>query len=469
MVTATKAMRRALALAAVTGLLMVIGVAPSAAVPRWAFDAARDIAPPDTPPASVYPMKQTRQCGQSAVLADSQFTQIPASVAFGVDALHAFARGDGQVVAVIDSGVSKVSRLANLTGGGDYLTGSDGLEDCDHHGTLVAGIIAAQPSSQDGFIGVAPGAALISIRQTSGQFTEDTAAMPGAPLLSAADKSAANMLTLAKSIVHAANLGATVINLSLVACVDAGHLPDLRVLAGALKYANVDKNVVIVAAAGNKNGQTCQDNPGYDPNTPTDSRNWTGTQSVALPAYFDDFVLSVGGTTLTGDPYANSMPGPWVGVAAPADNIVSLDPTEPAPGALVNALINEKGEPGPVNGTSYAAAYVSGLAALVRERHPDLTAHQVITRIKATAHTPSNSISNVFGAGIVDPVAALTAVLPPGPPVAAGIPAAAAEKYVPPPPPDTLARNTAALVIAAAVVVLAAATIIGMARRGKSR
>lgn len=448
----------------VIALLTALLAAPGArATTPWTFDAAADIAPPDTPPGPVYPMVQKRQCGQSAVLENSQFASIPAESAFNVDKLHTFARGDGQIVAVIDSGVQPVTRLPGVIPGGDYVGKGNGLEDCDHHGTLVAGIIAGQPSINDGFVGVAPGATIMSIRQLSAQWELDNPPQDLTP----ADKSTANLLTLAKSIVHAANLGATVINMSLTACVDAGHLPDLRTLAGALYYAAVVKNVVIIAAAGNTGGETCKSNPEYDPNSPGDPRNWTLAGSVSIPAYFDAFVLSIGGTTLTGDPYANSMPGPWVGAGAPAVEIASLDPTEPQPGALVNALVKD-GNPVALNGTSYAAAYVSGLAALIRELHPELTANQVIDRIKRTAHSPANSITNILGNGIVDPVAALTNKLESGPIVAAGIPPKPAEKYAPPPPQDTMARNITAIVVAAAAVLLAAAAIIGLARRKKA-
>ncbi len=444
--------------------------APASAIPPWEFDPASNIAPPDTPPAAVYKMKRNRECGQSAVLENSQFETIPAQEAFNVKKLHTFARGDGQTVAVIGSGVARVSRLPNVIPGGDYVGDSNGLEDCDHHETLVAGIIAGQPSVNDGFVGVAPGATVLTIRQQSVQYTEDTS-VPENQNLSPADKSAANMLTLAKSIVHAANMGATVINMSLTACVDAGHLPDLRVLAGALYYAAVEKNVVIVAAAGNTGGNTCKTNPEYDPSNPGDLRNWAQAQSVSIPSYFDRFVLSVGGTAPAsseadtwGDPYANSMPGPWVGVAAPAANIVSLDPSEPQPGALVNALM-QNGNPVAENGTSFAAAYVSGLAALIRELNPGLTSNQVINRIKRTAHSPSSSVTNVFGSGIVDPVQALTRKGNDGPIVAPGIPSKAAEPYAAAVPPDTLARNVAIGVIGSAVAIVVAAYIVAMARR----
>ena len=69
----------------------------------------------------------------------------------------------------------------------------------------------------------------------------------------------------------------------------------------------------------------------------------------------------------------------------------------------------------PIAGTSFSAAYVSGLAALVRQRFPELTAAQVMNRITATARHPGGGADNVVGAGVVDPVAALTWDVPPGP------------------------------------------------------
>jgi membrane-anchored mycosin MYCP len=450
-----QALSRIAALAATLLLAAPLGLAPAAsAIPQPTIDPAIDVAPPDGDPAPTVRMKQSTVCATSAVLTDSQFATIPASAVFEVNELHHFARGDGQVVAVIDSGVQPVSRLPRLRGGGDYIVSGDGLSDCDHHGTLIAGIIAADASPNDGFIGVAPTAEIISIRQTSAAFQEDD---PPAGW-SQADRSAANLSALAKSIVHAANLGATVINMSVTACVDAGSPVDLRALAGALYYAAVVKNVVIVAAAGNIGHQTCQTNPGFDPANPSDHRNWDGVRSVSLPSYFSDLVLSIGGTTLTGDPYVNTMPGPWVGAAAPAMNIVSLDPTEPTPGALTNAEI-VKGAPIPLNGTSFATGYVSGLAALIREKYPDLTAHQVINRIIATAHTPAKGLNNAFGAGPIDPVAALTNQISAGDPIAPGVPSVHAPNPKPVPPPDHTARTAAFITLGVAAAVLVALTL----------
>jgi membrane-anchored mycosin MYCP len=425
------------------------GVATAHAIEAYQIQPERDTPPPDDSPGPELPMRQAYECVTSAVISGAQFDTAPINEVFGVDELHKFARGDGQVVAVIDSGVQPVSRLPRLRGAGDYIMRGDGLSDCDHHGTLVAGIIAAQPAPGDGFSGVAPGAEIVSIRQTSAEFTEDNPPRGYGD----AERSAANMRTLARSIVHAANQGATVMNLSITACVDASHMGDVRNLAGALYYASVVKDVVVITAAGNTGGSTCQENPGPDPSNPSDPRNWAGVVSVSLPSYFSDLVLSVGGETLTGDAYVHSMPGPWVGAAAPAINVISLDPTEPNPGALVNAVM-DKDEAKPLNGTSYSSAYVAGLAALIREKYPRLTARQVINRITKTAHTPADGLNNVFGYGVVDAVAALTSTIPTGDLIAPGVPPAKAPPPSPPPPVDHTARNMAlvSLAVAAAAI-----------------
>ncbi|MFP3468411.1 S8 family serine peptidase, partial [Leifsonia sp. SIMBA_070] len=71
---------------------------------------------------------------------------------------------------VIDTGVTRHPRLPRVQAGGDYVSRTDGTDDCDGHGTLVAGIIAAQPSPTDAFAGVAPESSIIAIRQSSGAF-----------------------------------------------------------------------------------------------------------------------------------------------------------------------------------------------------------------------------------------------------------------------------------------------------------
>ncbi len=123
------------------------------------------------------------------------------------------------------------------------------------------------------------------------------------------------------------------------------------------------------------------------------------------------------------------MSGPWLGAAAPAENIVALG----YDGAPTNALQGQDG-PIPIAGTSFAAAYVSGLAALLKQRFPDLTPAQIMNRITATARHPGGGVDNYVGAGVIDPVAALTWDVPAGPEtVPYEVKQLPPPEYVPPP------------------------------------
>jgi membrane-anchored mycosin MYCP len=458
----TRAPRRAGAIAvAVATLFAAVPAPPAAALKPWVFNPAVDIAPPDGPPGPDLPMKQSYACAASGQLQGSQFDSVPLETVWGVRELHGFSTGRGQTVAVIDSGVNRNERLPRLLGGGDYIGGSDGLSDCDHHGTLVAGIVAAQPRPGDGFVGIAPDSSIISIRQTSEVFRVDSSNADEA------SQSASNLNTLARAIVHAAAMNATVINISVTSCLPINRPVDLHPLAGALYYAAVVKNAVVVTSTGNINSG-CTPNPGPDPAAPSDPRGWSSVTTLSLPSMFSDFVLSVGGTSLTGDPYVKTMPGPWVGVAAPAINVVSLDPSK-VTGELVNAQITDKG-PEAIAGTSFASAAVAGLAALIRQRYPELTAHQVIERIRRTARSSSQVVSTLTGSGVVDPMAALTGpvdlsipmVSPAVEPVA-GVPGA------PPPPPDNTGRNVALAATVALGSAVFVVLVVSLARGGRRR
>jgi membrane-anchored mycosin MYCP len=224
-----------------------------------------------------------------------------------------------------------------------------------------------------------------------------------------------------------------------------------------LKYAAVQKDAVIVAAAGNIRGglaagSTCESNPG----------NWAGVTSVSIPSWWQPFVLSVGSTTATGEPSEFTMGGPWLGIAAPGENIVSL--SNGPGGGLANGLPNDQGEMFPVSGTSYAGAYVSGVVALVRSKFPDLTATQVIHRVTATAHGAARSPSNLVGAGGVDAVAALTWDVADAP----GANSAAVRQVAAPPTPpaeDTTPRSIAFIGTAVLAVMVLTAVAIGAHRR----
>lgn len=304
-----------------------------------------------------------------------------------------FTRGAGQTVAVIDTGVSRHPRLAGrLVDGGDFVGAQGGLLDCDGHGTLVAGIVAAAPDPATGFVGVAPDARVLSIRQSSA--TVATTAADGA-----ATDGGGNVDTLAAAVVRATRLGATVINISEAACVpvaEAGR--GLAVLRAAVRAA-VDANVVVVAAAGNAGSGACVQSPeGRSPG------------QVVAPAWFGDDVLSVGYTRRDGLPAPASIRGPWVSLAAPGSEIVSLDPA--GPGLVDTVTPIGAGRPIAIEGTSFAAPYVSGVVALVRARYPGLDARQVMARVTSSADRPASGRDDAVGAGTVDPVAAVADVRP---------------------------------------------------------
>ncbi len=436
--------------------------------PAYGIDPPRvdpAVPPPAGTPGPVAPMEQRGPCSTSGVIPGSDpGITTPSRAMLNLPAAWQFSRGDGQLVAVIDTGVRPGPRLPNLEAGGDYVESTDGLTDCDGHGTLVAGIIAGQPGD-DGFSGVAPGARVVSIRVTSAKFSPRTPG--GDPLLAQASLEVA---TLSRAIVHAADLGARVINISAITCLPADRPVDQAALGAAIRYAAVDKDAVIVAAAGNTGpteavggGTNCESNPLTDLGRPADQRNWASVNSVSIPSWWQPYVLSVASLTADGQPSKFTMAGPWVGIAAPGENIVSLSNRDGS--GLANGLPNDHQQQIPLSGTSYAAGYVSGVAALVRSKYPGLTATQVVRRITATAHNGARAPSNVVGAGTVDPAAALTWELPASPET--GVPPV---KPVAAPPAPARKDNTPRTVAfagtaALALVVAAVAAVSAIAAR----
>ncbi|MGB3010866.1 MAG: type VII secretion-associated serine protease mycosin [Mycobacterium sp.] len=443
------------------------------------------LVPPDGRPGPEQPMRQSNLCARTTLTAVPDVTlPTPGFAMLNVRRAWQHSTGNGVTVALIDTGVNPHPRLPVLPGG-DYVMGGDGLTDCDAHGTIVASLITAAPSgipmppplppnpprtvavdapevsgAPDGVAGVAPHAALISIRQSSRAFEPVNQGFRDG----AGHRKAGTVATLARAVVHAANSGADVINVSVAACVAAADPLDQRMIGAAVWYAATVTDAVIVAAAGNASEDGCAQNPVSAPMAVGGSRDWSGVTTVSSPSWFSDYVLSVGAVDETGAPIAKSLAGPWVGVAAPGTSIVGLSPETGGP---VNAYPPVRpGEPDVgFWGTSFAAAYVSGVAALVRAKYPELSAHQVINRILQTAHNPPAGVDNEVGYGVVDAVAALTFSVPAGERSAPGAGARVLTLPPPPPPPDHRAHGAAlafAGVIAACVLM---AAVIARARR----
>jgi membrane-anchored mycosin MYCP len=403
----------------------------------------------------------------------------PAQTMLNLKAAQELSTGKGVTVAVIDTGVNQQQPLlaGRVTGGGDYVDNSGGMNgtiDCDGHGTLTAGIVAADTRNdpQYGFIGVAPDAHILAMRQTS------TAYQGTNP--DGSTSTAGSTLALAEAITRAVNTpGVGVITMSVDQCLpETMAAADLvspvsgdPQLQAAVHYA-VEHNVVVVNSAGNipsapDNGQG-QSGGSNDPcqNVPqNDNANPNDVKQVEIPAIYADDVLSVASVDpLTGSVSSFSEWGPWVSVAAPGEDIVSVDP---AGSGLANTLAEQGNQTGPIQGTSFAAPYVAGLAALIRSKFPNLTARQVMTRIESTAQHPSGpgGRNNQVGYGIIDPVAALTAIIP----GQNGVPAAK-DRTIPATLPHAAARDwhpmqVALIALGCAIALLAVTAVVTRTRR----
>ena len=433
-------MTRCAPAAVLTTLLLAIGPASAAAVvPPPVDPAALPVAAAPAPPT---PTERSSPCRTADSAAGGPGRpQFPLA---SLRTLWRLADGAGQTVAVIDTGVARHRLLPRLLPGGDYVSTGDGTEDCDAHGTFVAGIIGAAPV--DDFAGIAPAAAILTIRQSSVVFRRTGESAGGV----------GDVRTLAAAVRTAADAGATVINVSTVACASADASIADEALGAALAYAVDVKNVVVVAAAGNTGGDG-----GCDGQNPTLGRtpDWDGVSVAASPSWYDDYVLTVGSVDRDGRPSGFTLAGPWVDVAAPGEHVVSLAPggdglTDTVPGAIRET---------PLSGTSYAAPIVAGVAALVRSRAPELTARQVMQRIEDTALRPSSGWNPLVGHGVVDALAAVSAgSAPPGPAQPVAVPSPAAR--------SAPAKATRGVTLAgAAICVAVAAAAILLPRNGSAR
>nr|WP_229830455.1 type VII secretion-associated serine protease mycosin [Actinoplanes ianthinogenes] len=267
-----------------------------------------------------------------------------------------YADGSGITVAVIDSGVdARHPDLAGQVLPGLDLVDSKGHGDTDAvgHGTTVSGIIAGRGDDSIGVVGIAPKAKILPVRVLDADNRYDDA------------------LIVAKGLRWAVDHGARVVNLSL------GGSANSPALAAALDYAFA-KDVVVVACTGNVSASS-------------------SARGVWYPAR-EPGVLAVAGVERNGtDLWTGSITGKETVITAPATELVGAKP----------------GGYWRVQGTSFAAPMVSGTAALIRSRWPDMPAGEVVNRIIKTAKDRgAPGRDDVFGFGLIDPTGALTADVP---------------------------------------------------------
>lgn len=267
--------------------------------------------------------------------------------------------GAGVVVGVVDSGVDAdhPQLRGKVLPGRDFFLVGDlrGDFDCVSHGTAVASIVVASPAPGIGFRGVAPNARVLPVRITDRDINDSGEPTPIDPN------------AIARGIRYATDQGAKVINLSL-----SGY-SDYPAMRDAVAYAR-SKDVLLVAAAGNRQTNAVTSTPSF-------------------PAAYQG-VLGVGSIDIAGQRSGNSQIGPFVDLVAPGEDVL----------AATRVAGHDYWK-----GTSFAAPFVAGVAALVRSAWPELTAPQVAQRLVATAApAPGGVTSPEYGAGIVDPYRAVT-------------------------------------------------------------
>ncbi|WP_434810239.1 S8 family peptidase [Microbacterium sp. bgisy189] len=279
---------------------------------------------------------------------------------YGVTEAWKTTRGAGTTIAIIDTGIARdPEEFAGAVAGGADFSGvgaSDGRSPVGavdaNHGSWVASLAAARGTGEDtGMIGVAPAAKLLSLSVGFG-------ATSSVPFVD----------QVAEAMHWAVDHGADVINLSFT----TNTLDWDRSWDDAFLYA-YEHDVVVVVAAGNRG---------------------SGTDRVGAPATIPG-VLTVGGVDKTGKASVEaSTQGITIGISAPSEQLRGVS----ADGRVVSW-----------NGTSGAAPIVAGIAALVRSAYPDLDAANVINRIIRTATAVPNGSRALYGYGLIDAEAAVSA------------------------------------------------------------
>jgi serine protease len=276
--------------------------------------------------------------------------------------------GKGAVVAVIDTGVTKVADLAQtkFVPGYNFVANNPNAADDHGHGTHVAGTIAQSTNNKLGVAGVAPEVSIMPLKVLSARGSGSVAA-------------------IAQAIRWAADHGANVINMSL------GGPMSIGTMKSAVKYAR-DKGVVVIAAAGND-----------------------GRGKVGYPAGYPG-VIAVAATQFDESTTFYSNWGPEVDIAAPGGNTrVDQNGDGKPDGVLQHTIVptdTSKTDYLWFMGTSMATPHVAGVAALIvgaGVRKPDAVEEILLgTARKPKAHADvTGRIDDHYGAGLVDAGAAL--------------------------------------------------------------
>ncbi|MCT9625635.1 S8 family peptidase [Pseudarthrobacter equi] len=313
-------------------------------------------------------------------------------------------RGEGAVVAVVDSGITYHSDLAaNILPGYDMMSNADWARDGDRrdanpqdqgdwsgegqceagapasrsswHGTHVAGIIAAVGNNNNGIAGAAPAAKVLPIRAIGpcGGYISD----------------------VADSIIWAA--GGTVKDVP--ANPNRAHVVNLS-LGGTAACSVTEQNAInfarnagtaVVVAAGNSGRPAADMSPANCQNVITVAASGPGGSRAPYSNYGSAIDVTAPGGDMDAETWFGIVSTSNFGETVPADEAYEL-----------------------LQGTSMAAPHVSAIAAmLMAKKGSNYTPDMVETRLKATARPLPGSCPQGCGAGLVDATAALGGYNPP--------------------------------------------------------
>ncbi len=286
--------------------------------------------------------------------------------------------GTGVNVAVLDSGVSRQGSQVRVVGG--TVVGAGG-EIQDPHGTAVASLIAGRPRPDGSLVGIAPAAGIVDVRVYD---TLDPESLDGEVLTAA---------SLAEGLrwvaANAEQLDIRVANVSLSVA------PDDQ-LAAAVRAVR-EAGVLVVAETGNRGAA------GPMEAFPSAAPGEDVAKAVFPAGYLDDVIAvnaTVGGAGADADPQVN------VGASS------ATDLAAPTYGAVVVAINGSTCTLQDVN-TSWAAAEVSGVLALLMSRYPDDNPAQTTARLLGTASGTLDDPTRLTGVGVVQPLEAMTRPLHP--------------------------------------------------------
>jgi serine protease len=335
-------------------------------------------------------------CGSFCGEAPAEYQErggLNAPAAWDILSQRGAAGAKGARIAVLDTGVAYMTRKPKFRKSPDFahkqfLPGFDFVDkdpmplDEDGHGTHIAGTIAERTGNGFGLTGLASRARILPVRVLDSE-------------------GFGTARDIARGIRWAAEHRAQVINMSFEFALGVNSCRKIKGICAAIKFA-FKRGALVVGAAGNANGEP-----------------------VAYPAGAPH-VIGVGRTTKDACLASESRTGAGLDLLAPGGGFPALstcgaDDPFFTRGVPIFQLTFDRpgfthfGYPGGYEGTSMAAAHVSGVAAMViAGRVVGRKPTAVECQLEATARRADTQLGQpydprLFGAGLLDAAAAVRA------------------------------------------------------------